>query len=192
MPYIFIVGVALALIAALLLILYGASLTQTERTPPQADYCAENEYMQFAIDEARLGIYNGHGGPFGAVIVKNGRVVGRGHNMVVSTNDSTCHGEIAAIRNAEKALKTFDLSGCELYTTGEPCLMCLAACKWANIKRVYYGCTIEDNSMIGFRDSDLDRLLGRRENARDYLVQIDRSACVKLFTEYSKLDKTIY
>ena len=199
MEYFIIALAALALIAALILVLtrFGSSRTKSahtkaDRTPPEAAYRAENEYMQLAIDEARLGIYSGHGGPFGAVIVKNGRVVGRGHNMVVSNNDSTCHGEIAAIRNAEKALNTFDLSGCELYTTGEPCLMCLAACKWANIERVYYGCTIDDNSMIGFRDSELDRLLGRRENARDYLNEVDRNACLELFKEYSGLDKTVY
>ncbi|MBO4897449.1 MAG: nucleoside deaminase [Clostridia bacterium] len=148
--------------------------------------------MQAAIDEARDGIYNGDGGPFGCVIVKDGKVLGRGHNSVILNNDSTCHGEIAAIRDAEENLKTHDLSDCELYTTGEPCAMCLAACMWANIERVYYGCTIEDNSQIGFRDRKIDGMLGGRKNINGYLTEIDRKACLKLFEEYLKLDKTIY
>ena len=111
-----------------------------------------NKYMEEAIKEAKEGINNGHGGPFGSVIVKDGRIIGRGHNMVLINHDSTAHGEITAIRNTEKDLGTHDLSGCEIYTTGEPCPMCLAACLWANIDKVYYGCTIEDNAIIVFRD----------------------------------------
>ena len=88
------------------------------------------EFMRQAIAEAREGIHAGHGGPFGTVIVKDGKIVGRGHNCVLSLNDPTCHGEVAAIRDAGKKLGTFDLSGCELYTTGEPCHMCLCACMW--------------------------------------------------------------
>lgn len=93
-----------------------------------------NKFMQEAIKEARLGINSGHGGPFGAVIVRDGEIVGRGHNKVVLNNDPTCHGEIDAIRNACQKLNTFDLSGCELYTTSYPCPMCMSALLWANIK----------------------------------------------------------
>ena len=157
-----------------------------------ADYKAENEYMQMAIEEAREGIYNQHGGPFGSVIVKDGKVIGKGHNCVLKDKESTCHGEIAAIRNAEKNIDSYDLSGAVLYTTGEPCSMCLAACVWANIEKVYYGCDIKDNSLIGFRDSALDKLFGGRIAFNDFLVQIDREACLKLFDEYNSLDKTIY
>ena len=82
-----------------------------------------NKYMFLAIEEATNGIRNGEGGPFGSVIVKDGKVVGKGHNQVVLNNDATCHGEMQAIRNASKNLGTFDLSGCEIYTTGEPCPM---------------------------------------------------------------------
>ena len=92
---------------------------------------AENPYMQTAIDEAMKGITNGHGGPFGSVIVLNGEIVGQGHNMVLVNNDPTCHGEVSAIRDACSMLGTYDLSGCELYSTGEPCQMCLFACLWA-------------------------------------------------------------
>ena len=111
-----------------------------------------NEFMKVAIQEAKKGIRKGHGGPFGAVIVKDGEIVGRGHNQVVKNNDPTCHGEMMAIHMACKKLNTFDLSGTEIYTTGEPCPMCLAAILWANISKVYYGCNIVDTETIGFRD----------------------------------------
>ncbi len=153
---------------------------------------AMNGYMQLAIDEAWDGISHRHGGPFGSVVVKDGEVVGRGHNVVVRDTDSTAHGEISAIRDAERRLGTFDLSGCELYTTGEPCPMCLAACLWANIDRIYYGCTIADNAAIGFRDARFDRMFGGRTAFQDYLVQLDRDACRKLFEEFLTLDRTDY
>lgn len=153
---------------------------------------ANNKYMQIAIDEARTGINSGHGGPFGTVIVKDGQIIESGHNMVVVNNDSTAHGEIVAIRKAEEKMKTFDLSGCELYTTGEPCPMCLAACMWANIKKIYYGCTIADNDMIGFRDEEFDKKMGGRSNMEDYLEELDREACLDLFDEYTKIDKVRY
>ncbi len=153
---------------------------------------SDNKYMRLAIDEAREGIYNNHGGPFGSVIVKDGEIVGRGHNMVLKNNDSTAHGEVSAIRDAENNLKTFDLSGCELYTTGEPCPMCLAACMWANIDKVYYGCTIADNAEIGFRDEKLDNMFGGREAFAEYLEEMDRDACLELFKEYNALDAQNY
>lgn len=159
---------------------------------PEMKYKAENLYMEQAIKQAREGIYYGHGGPFGTVIVKDGEIIEGGHNMVLANNDSTAHGEITAIRNAEKKLGTYDLSGCELYTTGEPCPMCLAACKWANIEKVYYGCTIADNEQIGFRDLIFDKLYGGREGFADYLECVDREACLKLFEEYNAMEKTIY
>lgn len=153
---------------------------------------ATNNMMQLAIDTAREGILHGHGGPFGSVIVKDGEVIGSGHNMVLANNDSTAHGEITAIRNAECSLGTFDLSGAVLYTTGEPCPMCLAACLWANIEKVYYGCTIEENEMIGFRDQIFDTKFGGREAFSDYLIQIDHEACLELFQEYADMEKRIY
>ena len=97
-----------------------------------------NKFMKMAIAEARKGIAMGHGGPFGAVVVKDGKVIAKGHNHVVANNDPTCHGEIDAIRKACKKLHSFDLSGCEIYTTGYPCPMCFCAILWANIEKVYY------------------------------------------------------
>lgn len=148
--------------------------------------------MQMAIDEARKGIRRQHGGPFGSVIVKDGKVVGKGHNRVLKNNDPTCHGEISAIRDACDNLQTYDLSGCELYTTGEPCHMCLCACLWANISKVWYGCTIEDNGRIGFRDEKFDGLFSGRDKLTGYLVEKDREKCLALFDEYLSLQHKIY
>lgn len=151
-----------------------------------------NPYMQMAIDEAREGIHGGHGGPFGTVIVKDGVVVGRGHNKVLLNHDATCHGEVDAIRTAGARLGTFDLSGCVLYTTGEPCHMCLTACMWANIDKIYYGCTIGDNDRIGFRDDKFDRIFGGRDKLPGFMEQIDREACLALFDEYLSLEHRNY
>ena len=153
---------------------------------------AKNPFMQMAIEEALCGIENQHGGPFGCVSVKDGKVVAKGHNRVLLNHDATCHGEVAAIREAGKVLGTHDLSGCELYTTGEPCPMCLCACMWANIPVVYYGCTIQDNEIIGFRDEEFDNKFGGRENFDDYLICVDRDACLELFDEYVKMNHEIY
>lgn len=150
------------------------------------------EFMRLAIEEAREGIRNGHGGPFGSVIVRDGRIVGRGHNRVLANNDPTCHGEVAAIREACNNLNTFDLTGCEIYTTGEPCHMCLCACMWANISKIYYGCTIADNDRIGFRDEKFDRIFGGREKLGDYMVECDREECLELFEEYISTEHKNY
>lgn len=153
---------------------------------------AQSEFMQIAIQEAREGISNGDGGPFGTAIVRDEVLIASGHNHVLAYNDPTCHGEVDAIRKACKRLGTFDLTGCELYTTGEPCHMCLCACMWANISKIYYGCTIADNEIIGFRDNKFDQIFGGRDKLGDYMTEIDREACLRLFQDYSKMDATKY
>ncbi|HPM85859.1 MAG TPA: nucleoside deaminase [archaeon] len=110
------------------------------------------DYMQKAIKEAFRGMKVNHGGPFGAVIVRKGKIISSAHNTVLKTNDPTAHAEINAIRKATKKLKRFDLSDCEIYSSCEPCPMCLAAIEWARIKKLYYGCTREDANRIGFSD----------------------------------------
>ena len=150
------------------------------------------KYMQLAIEEARIGIMNNHGGPFGTVIVKDGEVVAAGHNMVLANNDATAHGEIEAIRAAGLKLHTYDLKGCTLYTTGEPCHMCLCACMWANIDKIYYGCTIEDNGLIGFRDDKFDKIFGGREKLQGFLNELGREECLELFSFYRSLRRKIY
>ncbi|MBR3157274.1 nucleoside deaminase [Candidatus Saccharibacteria bacterium] len=153
----------------------------------------KKEFMEIAVSEARKGFLNGDGGPFGAVIVKDGEVVASGHNQVLKNNDSTCHGEIDAIRKAEQKLQTYDLSGCQIYTTGEPCGMCLAAILWANIDKVYYGCSLKDNEKIGFRDDKIDKLLDRDDKLYGSLLeQKEREECLKLFKEYKKSERVIY
>lgn len=152
-----------------------------------------NKYMRMAIKEAEKGIKNGHGGPFGAVIVKDGVVIAKGHNQVVKNQDPTCHGEMMAIHKACKKLKTFDLTGCEIYTTGEPCPMCLAAILWANISKVYYGCNIYDTEGIGFRDSVFYEFQNDEEKKKAFVVEMDRKACLKLYDKYKAItDKTHY
>lgn len=140
-----------------------------------------DKFMKLAIGEAQKGIRAGDGGPFGCVIVRGGEVVGRGHNEVVRQHDPTCHGEVMAIRNACKELGTFDLSGCELYTTAEPCPMCAGAIMWANISKVYYGCNIADTDSIGFRDKEF------YESPEDISEELDRAECLELFEEYRNI-----
>ncbi|MDO5561001.1 MAG: nucleoside deaminase [Oscillospiraceae bacterium] len=143
-------------------------------------------FMDEALKEAYDGINSGHGGPFGAVIVKDGRIVGRGHNCVVILNDPTCHGEIQAIRDACSKLNTFDLSGCEIYTTAEPCPMCLGAVMWANISNVYYGCSRMDTDSIGFRDNTFYDVMNG-ENSQFIMMQDSREKCLELFERYSNM-----
>ena len=130
----------------------------------------------------------------GSVIVKNGKIIGRGHNHVVSNNDPTCHGEIDAIRKTCKKLKTFDLSGCDIYTTGEPCPMCLSACLWANINHIYFGCTIKDNDNIGFRDEIFYKYLNiSTKNMENKISQVGHKECLTLFEKYKSIsNKTMY
>lgn len=153
-----------------------------------------NNFMKLAIKEAEQGIKEGHGGPFGAVIVRDGVVIGQGHNHVVVNNDPTCHGEIDAIRNACKNIGSFDLSGCDIYTTGEPCPMCLSAILWANINKIYYACTIKDNDDIGFRDEIFYKKLDiSTEKMKEDIICIDREQGLKLFDKYKRIkDKVMY
>ena len=109
-------------------------------------------FLQMAVDESARSVRMGSS-PFGAVVVKNGVVIARAYNTVVSSNDSTAHAEVNAIRRACKKLGTFDLSGCVLYASCEPCPMCNAAIKWSNIKKVFYAADRYDADKIGFRDA---------------------------------------
>ncbi|MCR5786037.1 MAG: nucleoside deaminase [Eubacterium sp.] len=140
-------------------------------------------FMNDAVKEAYSGIKNSHGGPFGSVIVKEGKIVGKGHNEVLKQHDPTCHGEMMAIRDACKNLKTHDLTGCDLYTTAAPCPMCKGAILWANISNVYYGCTIEDTDEIGFRDEIFYENWNKGDSG-NYGIQTDRDNCLKLFNDY--------
>jgi len=113
------------------------------------------EFMLQAIRLATENVTTGNGGPFGAVVVKDGKVIATGANQVTTTNDPTAHAEVIALRNACQALGTFKLDGCELYTSCEPCPMCLAATYWARCAAIYYGCSAEDAAKAGFDDEFL-------------------------------------
>ncbi|MCR4925422.1 MAG: nucleoside deaminase [Clostridiales bacterium] len=157
-----------------------------------------NEYMKIAKELSDDNLKTNVGGPFGACIVKDSVIIGRGSNHVLSNNDPTAHAEIMAIRDACKNINSYDLSGCELYTSCFPCPMCLSAIIWANIKKVYYGNTKEDAADIGFRDDFIyNYIKGLTDNAADSnilnLEALDREETIKTFEAFrQKSDKTIY
>lgn len=152
-----------------------------------------NKYMEIAKNEAHFGSLQNDGGPFGAVITdKNGNIIASGHNQVLKNNDPTAHAEIVAIRNACKKLNTYDLSEYILYASCEPCPMCLSAIIWSNIKEIYYACTKNDASEIGFRDDMIYEYLKGNNKDLISLKQIDRNECIELFEKYKKQGKTIY
>lgn len=152
-----------------------------------------NKFMKIAKENADNSIIKKEGGPFGAVIVdKDGNIIANGNNQVLKSKDPTAHAEIVAIRNACKKLQTYDLSGYILYTSCEPCPMCLSAIIWSNIKKVYYGCTKKDAGDIGFRDDMIyDYLKGKNENLIE-LKELDRDECIKTFEKYKQENGTIY
>lgn len=156
----------------------------------------QDKFMQIAVEEALKGIKKGHGGPFGAVIVKDGKVIAKAHNMVLKNKDPTAHAEITAIRKAAKKLKTFDLSGCEIYTTCQPCPMCLSAIYWSRIKKVYYGGTDKDAESIGFDDKRIYEFIRNNplENKGEIqFINISREDCLKPFEIWkNKKDKIMY
>ena len=156
-----------------------------------------NKYMNEAEKLVQENLIDNSGGPFGAVIVKNGVIIGRGSNHVIKNNDPTAHAEIEAIRDACKNIKSYDLTGCSIYTTCYPCPMCLSAIIWSNMKKVYYGNTKEDAGDIGFRDDFIydyiDKLSKGIDDGTLKIKNIDRNKTIKEFDEYmDKEDKIIY
>ena len=147
-----------------------------------------SRFMTRAIEIAREGMWRGDGGPFGAVVVRDGEIIGEGWNRVVATNDPTAHGEITAIRAACARLGSFSLEGCEIHTTGEPCPMCLGAIHWARIRRIHYGFRIEDAAAIGFDDREFFRQLALPPELRAVpAVESCRDAALALAAEYAAL-----
>ena len=157
-----------------------------------------DKYMKIAKELAEDNLKTNVGGPFGACIVKDGNIIGKGSNHVLSNNDPTAHAEILAIRDACKNINSFDLSGCELYTSCYPCPMCLSAIIWANIKKVYYGNTKEDAEEIGFRDDYIYKFIKelREESTDNNILElncIDRNETIETFNKFAeKNDKIIY
>lgn len=152
-----------------------------------------NTYMRLAKNAAENGMNLNEGGPFGAVIVdKKDNIIATGNNQVLKNNDPTAHAEVIAIRNACKKLNTYDLSDYILYTSCEPCPMCLSAIIWSNIKEIYYACTREDAANIGFRDDLIYEYLKGNNKDLINLKQIDRDECIDVFEKYKNENKTIY
>jgi tRNA(Arg) A34 adenosine deaminase TadA len=150
-------------------------------------------FMRIAIALSRDSVKN-NGGPFGAVVVKDGLVISQSSNSVTRDNDPTAHAEINAIRAACAVLKTFDLSGCSIYTSCEPCPMCLGAIYWARIDKIFYANTRIDAKDIGFDDSFIYDELGKSMSQRSIpCVQIMHDEAIKAFDEWmQKIDKTEY
>lgn len=161
-------------------------------TPEQME--REQKFILAAIELSREGMKSNDGGPFGCVIVKGDEIVGRGNNRVTSTNDPTAHAEVVAIRDACKHLGTFQLDDCEIYTSCEPCPMCMGAIYWARPKKVYYANTRSDAAAIGFDDSLIYGELILPLNQRKIAIEcIGRDEAIKVFEEWNnKPDKIEY
>jgi guanine deaminase len=154
----------------------------------------KEKFMREAIRLSREKSRDNCGGPFGAVVVRQGKIIGRGWNRVTSTNDPTAHAEITAIRAACKKLKTFQLADCELYTSCEPCPMCLAAIYWARFSKVFYANTRRDAAKIKFDDDLIYREIGRPIARRKIpMEQLLRPEALQAFVEWdAKADKIQY
>ena len=151
------------------------------------------KFMKHTIELSIKSVGNS-GGPFGCVIVKNNKIISEGHNQVTSTNDPTAHGEIVAIRNACKELNTFNLSDCFLYSSCEPCPMCMSAIYWSRITKVYFGNTRDDAKKIEFDDSFIYSEISKKNEDRSILMeQVLRDEALKAFKIWkNKTDKTKY
>jgi guanine deaminase len=146
-------------------------------------------FFEIACAEAERGMLNGDGGPFGAIVVKEGKVIGRGHNQVLLSHDSTAHAEIIAIRQAEQALRTHDLTDCEIYTTCYPCPMCMGAIMWARISKLHYGCTTDEAAAIGFDDRTFYEAISNPSTNRFIVMEhYDNPTCHSLFEKWLKTD----
>jgi tRNA(Arg) A34 adenosine deaminase TadA len=153
-----------------------------------------NDWMQFAIDLSIKGVTNNEGGPFGAIVVKDGQIVGRGNNRVTSSNDPTAHAEVVAIRDACTNLGTFQLHGCTVYTSCEPCPMCLGAIYWARPDQVYFACTKTDAADHGFDDQFIYDEIEQPFHARKIpFEQVGQAQALSAFHLWSsKADKVEY
>jgi len=155
-----------------------------------------NKFMFEANEMAKKNIRLNHGGPFGAIIVKDNEIIANGYNTVLLDNDPTAHAEVQAIRNACKKIGTHDLSEYTLYTSCFPCPMCLSAIIWANMKNVFYGNTKEDAAAIGFRDDFIyeyiNNLMLEKNSDTLKIEQLDRNLTIEAFNMYNKLGGILY
>jgi tRNA(Arg) A34 adenosine deaminase TadA len=154
----------------------------------------EENFMREAIRLSKMGMDNNHGGPFGCVIVKGEEIIGRGWNQVALTNDPTAHAEVTAIRDACRNLNSFQLEGCEVYTSCEPCPMCLGAIYWARPAKIYYANTRNDAGEIGFDDSMIyEEIQLPLQQRKISISSLGREEALKIFEEWKrKEDKVVY
>ena len=149
----------------------------------------KKHFMNKAVEAGLEAIHKKEGGPFGAVVVKDDKIIGYGKNQVEKETDPTAHAEVVAIRNACKNLGDRDLTGCILYSSCEPCPMCFGAIYWANISKVYYGCSIIDSSGIGFRDRFIyEEIKLDHEKRESPFDQIYREDCLQPFKEWANIE----
>jgi len=154
----------------------------------------EEKFMIEAIKMSQNGVHENEGGPFGCIVVKGDKIVGRGNNKVTSTNDPTAHAEVVAIRDACKNIGAFQLDDCEIYTSCEPCPMCLGAIYWARPKVIYYANSRGDAAAIGFDDSMIYEEMSKSYADRKIpIISISRNEALQVFKEWKeKVDKTLY
>jgi guanine deaminase len=154
----------------------------------------QKNFMRKAIALAKEGVLAGNGGPFGCIIVKDGKIIGHGSNMVLKTNDPTAHAEVVAIRDACNSLNHFQLEGCEVYTSCEPCPMCLGAIFWARPSKVFFACTKEDAAEAGFDDDfiykEIEVAPASRKIPMESLLREESLKAFQIWKE--KGDKTLY
>lgn len=151
-----------------------------------------NDFLRKAIELAKKGMNEQKGGPFGAVVVKNGKIIGEGNNQVTATNDPTAHAEMVAIRDACKNLNSFQLEGCTIYTSCEPCPMCLGAIYWARPDKIFYACSREDAAEIGFDDDFIYQEIELPTERRQIKTrQICREDGLQVFEEWKEKEGKI-
>jgi len=174
--------------------LLGDGAVLLRRTGPWLNFLVNRKFMRAAIRLSLHKMRRNEGGPFGAVVVRRGKIAGRGWNRVASTNDPTAHAEIMAIREACRRLKTFRLDDCELYASCEPCPMCLAAIYWARMGKIFYANTRRDAAAAGFDDDLIEREVTRPVSRRKIpMRQLLRKDALKVFAEWKKKpDKVRY
>jgi guanine deaminase len=152
----------------------------------------KSKFMLEAISLSADSISAPYGGPFGAVIVKNGEIIGRGKNLVTDHNDPTAHAEVSAVRDACQKINHYDLSGCEIYTSCEPCPMCLCAIYWARLDKIYYAANRKDAASIGFDDQYFYEQISKSIEERAIpMIQINQSNAVEILNKWSEKDGKI-
>jgi len=154
----------------------------------------ENKFLERAIELSRQGMQSGKGGPFGCVIVKDGKIIGEGSNEVTTSNDPTAHAEVVAIRNACKSLNDFQLTDCDIYASCEPCPMCLGAIYWARPRRVIYANTKQDAAAINFDDQFIYEEIEKPDRERQIIfIHYPSSKALQVFEDWMKMEnKAVY